>query len=81
MYTMNTMSESGSRRFTIYYKKEDEGGYSAQCVELPGAISQAETLDELKENMKDAISLIIQSIEEEAKKDIDKQREIIEVSA
>jgi predicted RNase H-like HicB family nuclease len=70
-----------SRKFTIYYKKEEEGGYSGQCVELPGAISQGETLEELKENMKDAISLILQSIEAEAMADTNRHREIIEVPA
>ena len=35
-------------------------------MELPGAISQGDTLEELKENMKDAISLILESIRDEA---------------
>lgn len=54
------------RHFTIRYNEEEEGGFSGQCLELPGAISQGETLEELKENMKDAISLILESIKEEA---------------
>lgn len=53
------------RKFTVRYEKE-EGGYSGQCLELPGAISQGENLEELKENMKDAISLILESIKLEA---------------
>jgi hypothetical protein len=32
-------------------QKAPEGGYSGQCVELPGAISEGETLEELKKNM------------------------------
>jgi predicted RNase H-like HicB family nuclease len=54
------------RQFTIRYQEEEEGGFSGQCLELPGAISQGENLDELEENMKDAISLILESISEEA---------------
>jgi predicted RNase H-like HicB family nuclease len=68
-----------TREFTIYITKEEEGGYSGQCVELPGAISQGETIEELKENMKDAISLILESIKEEAKANKDKQPMVIEV--
>jgi len=37
-------------------------------MELPGAISQGDTLEVLIENMKDAISLILESIREEADK-------------
>ncbi len=54
------------RQFTIRYQEEEEGGFSGQCLELSGAISQGENLDELEENMKDAISLILESIREEA---------------
>jgi len=53
---------SPKRQFTVRYKEEEDGGYSGQCLEIPGAISQGETLEELKENMKDAISLILESI-------------------
>ena len=33
------MVEIKGRKFTVILRKEPEGGYSAQCVELPGAIS------------------------------------------
>jgi hypothetical protein len=39
------------QKFTIYYRKEKEGGFSGRCIELPAAISQGETLEELKKNM------------------------------
>ena len=32
------------RKFTVRYE-EEEGGYSGQCLELPGAISQGENLE------------------------------------
>ena len=54
------------RQFTVRYQEEEDGGFSGQCLELPGAISQGETLEELKENMRDAISLILESLKEEA---------------
>lgn len=37
-----------------------EGGYIGMCRELPEAKSQGETLDELLENMKDAIKLTLE---------------------
>lgn len=46
--------------YTILVEKEDEGGYSGQCLEMPNAISQGETMDELKQNMQEAIELVLQ---------------------
>ena len=66
---------SPKRQFTIRYQEEEDGGYSGQCLEIPGAISQGETLENLKENMKDAISLILESIKEEA--DVQKKKSLI----
>jgi len=38
---------------------EDEGGgYVAYVAELPGAISEGDTLEEARENLRDAISLL-----------------------
>ncbi len=55
-------------KYTIILEKEKEGGYSAQCLELPGAISQGETKDEALENIKLAIELVLESLNQEAKK-------------
>lgn len=67
------------RQFTIRYQsEEEEGGFSGQCLELPGAISQGETIEELIENMKDAIRLILQSITEDANQK-DKKSLVIEI--
>ncbi|HZU21639.1 MAG TPA: type II toxin-antitoxin system HicB family antitoxin [Terriglobales bacterium] len=41
--------------------QEDGGGYLAYCEELPGAITQGETIDEARDNLKDAISLLLES--------------------
>ena len=37
----------------------DGGGYTAYCEELPGAITQGETLDEARKNLNDAIKEVI----------------------
>ncbi|MGQ0794672.1 MAG: type II toxin-antitoxin system HicB family antitoxin [Nitrosopumilaceae archaeon] len=62
------VSNFGKGRYTIIVHKESEGGYSGQCLELPGAISQGETMVELKKNMTDAIQLVLQSIHSRANK-------------
>jgi predicted RNase H-like HicB family nuclease len=49
-----------NREFNIIIEEEPEGrGFSGQCKELPTAISQGETLQELEENIKDAIKLVL----------------------
>ena len=65
-----------SRKFTVVVKKEKEGGYSGQCLELPGAISQGDTLEELKTNMTDAINLVLEYFQDKAKKEKNKIIEI-----
>lgn len=51
---------SESLRYTVIVEPEDEGGFSGQCLELPSAISQGETIEELEKNMKEAIDLVLQ---------------------
>jgi predicted RNase H-like HicB family nuclease len=41
-------------------EKAPEGGYWAICPEVPGANGQGETIEEAKESLKDALSLILQ---------------------
>jgi predicted RNase H-like HicB family nuclease len=48
-------------RFTVVLEKDEGGGYSVQCVELPGAISQGETKAEALKNIREAIELYLAS--------------------
>lgn len=57
------------RKFTIRIQEAPEGGYTGQCMEIPGAISEGETIEELKVNMTEAIELVLESLEEHARKD------------
>jgi predicted RNase H-like HicB family nuclease len=44
------------------------GGYAAYTEELPGAISQGETLEEARGNLRDAIEVLLQANREIARK-------------
>jgi len=46
----------------------DGGGYTAYAEELPGAISEGETLEEARENLRDAIELLLEANRELASK-------------
>jgi predicted RNase H-like HicB family nuclease len=47
--------------FTAVFEEAAEGGYTAFVEELPGAISQGETLEEARENLKEAIQLVLEA--------------------
>lgn len=48
-----------SREFTLEYWK-DENWYVGMLKEVPGVMSQGETLEELEENIQDAYKLVLQ---------------------
>lgn len=47
--------------FTAIYKEAPEGGYIAFVEELPGANTQGETLEEARENLREAVTLVLES--------------------
>lgn len=52
--------------YTIIIQKDPASGmYCGQCKQIPEAISQGATVDELLENMKEAIELAIECRDEE----------------
>ena len=46
--------------FTAVYQKAAEGGYIGFIEELPGANTQGETLEEIRENLQEAIALVLE---------------------
>lgn len=54
-------------KFTAIYEKAEEGGYVGYVAELPGANTQGETMEEVRENLKEAVSLLLECYREEAK--------------
>ncbi|MGI9043430.1 MAG: type II toxin-antitoxin system HicB family antitoxin [Gemmatimonadaceae bacterium] len=47
--------------FTAVFKEAPEGGYVAFVEELPGANTQGDTLDEARDNLREAVSLVLES--------------------
>jgi len=45
-------------KYTVILRRQKEGGYTVQCLEVPGAISQGETREEALRNIKEAIQLV-----------------------
>jgi predicted RNase H-like HicB family nuclease len=61
-------------RYAIVYRDED-GNWIAEVPSLPGCVSQGDTRDEAIENIKEAATLYLESLEEDRK---DLYREFID---
>ncbi len=46
---------------TAVFRKDPDGGYAAFVEELPGANTQGETLDEARDNLREAVELILET--------------------
>jgi predicted RNase H-like HicB family nuclease len=57
-------------KLTAVFLQVPEGGYVAFVEELPGANTQGDTLDEARENLREAVSLVIEANRELAEESI-----------
>ncbi|GIU72225.1 MAG: hypothetical protein KatS3mg003_1704 [Candidatus Nitrosocaldaceae archaeon] len=65
------------RKFTIILKHGEKWKYLAQCLEIPQARSEGNTKEEALKNVKEAIELILEHMEDSIKKD---EGEVVEIS-
>ena len=55
-------------RYAVVIHEEPEGGFWAEVPALPGCYSQGETVDELMNNIREAISGVLEVMKEEGKR-------------
>ena len=46
--------------YTAIYEQGEDGWWVASCLEMPEAITQGETIEEVCENLRDAIQLFLE---------------------
>jgi len=63
-------------KLTAIIEKSEDGWYVGQVEELPAAISQGKTIDELKTNLLEAFRLIMETNKEETERDY-RDKEVI----
>ncbi len=51
-------------RLKVVFEPSDEGGFTAYVPALPGCVSEGDTLDEARENIREAIELYMEPLEE-----------------
>jgi len=71
--------EVKGRKFTVILREEPEGGYSAQCMELPGVISQGENRQQALTNIREAIEGYLEAFLEELDQ-LKWKRELVEIT-
>jgi predicted RNase H-like HicB family nuclease len=57
-------------KLTAVFEPAKEGGYTCFVEEIPAAISQGETLEEAKANLREALRLVLDCQRELAEKDL-----------
>jgi predicted RNase H-like HicB family nuclease len=60
--------------FDVVILEDETGGYVAFVPNLPGCHTQGETLEELMENVREAIELYLETLTDEEKEEALKQR-------
>ena len=53
------------RNYAVVIHEDPEGGFWAEVPALPGCYSQAETVDELKHNIREAIAGVLEVLKEQ----------------
>ena len=66
-------------KFTVVLRKEKERGYSVQCLELPGAISEGDTKGEALRNIREAVQGYLEAFPEEAER-LKLRKEVVEIT-
>jgi len=73
------MVEVKGLKLTVILREEEEGGYSAQCLDLPGCISEGETRKQVLVNIREAIEGYLEAFPEELNW-LKRKRELVEIT-
>jgi predicted RNase H-like HicB family nuclease len=57
-------------KLTAVFEPANEGGYTCFIEEIPAAISQGDTLEEAKANLRDALRLVLEYQRKQVEKDL-----------
>jgi len=60
--------------FDVVILEDESGGYVAFVPALPGCHTQGDTLQELMDNVKEAVELYLETLTEEERKELLRQR-------
>jgi predicted RNase H-like HicB family nuclease len=55
------------RNYAVVIHEDSDGGFWAEVPALPGCYSQGETIDELKNNIREAIAGVLEVLKEQGR--------------
>lgn len=55
---------NGTYQFEAIFTPQEEGGFTVEIPDLPGCISEGDTLEEAEKNIEEAIELYLETLEE-----------------
>ena len=67
------------QNYAVVIHEDSDGGYWGEVPALPGCYSQGETVDELKQNIREAIAGVLEVLQEQGRKP-DSNIQILEVA-
>ena len=74
-----TIMNKQQYKVSVILREEEEGGFSVQCVELPGCISEGETREEALKNIKEAIIGYLEAFPEDQEL-VNRTREVVNIT-
>ncbi len=51
-------------QFEVIFTTQEEGGFTVEVPDLPGCVSEGDTLEEAEKNIQEAIELYLETLEE-----------------
>lgn len=73
------MVEVKGLKLTVVLREENEGGYSAQCLEIPGCISEGETREETLTNIREAMKGYLEAFPKELNQ-LKRKQELVQIT-
>ena len=67
------------QNYAVVIHEDPDGGYWGEVPALPGCYSQGETVDELKQNIREAIAGVLEVLQEQGREP-DSNIQILEVA-
>jgi len=62
-YRRRTIGYIVGMRYTVIFDAQPDGGYHASCPALPGCHSEGDTLDEATANIREAMTVYLESLQ------------------
>ena len=72
------MGEAHGMKLQVVLRKSDEGGYTVFVPALPGCLSEGDTRDEALANIRDAIELYLEPVDDD--RDFGDDIEVLDVA-